>query len=221
MVLTLTVWAQVRKQSPNLERWSTWSLWISCLWPGHYCPGLGDLVQIDLIFHTGNKTDSNITTVTAEPAAWSVSTDKVKLVEAAEMNEGGASHTLFLIVLQTLATKNKNSKKATTVDRPAPYQHENRGVVRRAVGAETAEPPGATPCYQGWYVEGAGDQARLCQLIGMGFGRCSRSQQEISSFISALFKKQSFRNQSCSGCKKCIGETEGRLKAFPRDAARV
>ena len=66
-----------------------------------------------LIFHTGTKTDGNITTVTAEPAAWSVSTDKVKLVEAAEMNEGGANHTLFLIVLQTLATKNKNSKKAT------------------------------------------------------------------------------------------------------------
>ena len=112
--MVLTVWAQVRKQIPNLERRSTWSWWISCLWPGHCCPGLGDLVQIDLIFHTGNKTDSNITTVTAEPAAWSVSTDKVKLVEAAEMNEGGASHTQFLIVLQTLATKNKISKKATT-----------------------------------------------------------------------------------------------------------
>merc|ERR1712106_697403 len=62
-----------------------------------------------LISNTETNTDSITTTVTAELAAWSVSTDKVKLVEVAEMTEGGASHPLFLIVLQTLATKNKNS----------------------------------------------------------------------------------------------------------------
>jgi len=62
-----------------------------------------------LISNTETITDSNTTTITAELAAWSVSTDKVKLVEIAEMTEGGASHPLFLIVLQTLATKNKNS----------------------------------------------------------------------------------------------------------------
>ena len=58
-----------------------------------------------MIFHTGINTDSNITTVTADPE---------KLVEAAEMTEGGASHPQFLIVMQTLAIKNKNSKKATS-----------------------------------------------------------------------------------------------------------
>jgi len=35
--------------------------------------------------------------------------DKVKLVEVAEMTEGGSSHPLFLSILQTLATKNKNN----------------------------------------------------------------------------------------------------------------
>merc|ERR1711892_662955 len=58
-----------------------------------------------LISNTETNTDSITTTVTAELAAWSVSTDKVKLVEVAEMTEGGASHPLFLIVLQTLAIK--------------------------------------------------------------------------------------------------------------------
>jgi len=62
-----------------------------------------------LVSNTENSTDVVTTTTTAELAAWSVSTDKVKLVEVAEMTEGGASHPLFLIVLQTLATKNKNS----------------------------------------------------------------------------------------------------------------
>ena len=62
-----------------------------------------------LVYNTENSTDMVTTTTTAELAAWSVSTDKVKLMEVAEMTEGGASHPLFLIVLQTLATKNKNS----------------------------------------------------------------------------------------------------------------
>ena len=61
-----------------------------------------------LVYNTENSTDMVTTTTTAELAAWSVSTDKVKLMEVAEMTEGGASHPLFLIVLQTLATKNKN-----------------------------------------------------------------------------------------------------------------
>jgi len=62
-----------------------------------------------LVSNTENSSDMVTTTTTAELAAWSVSTDKVKLMEVAEMTEGGASHPLFLIVLQTLATKNKNS----------------------------------------------------------------------------------------------------------------
>jgi len=62
-----------------------------------------------LVSNTENSSDVVTTTTTAELAAWSVSTDKVKLIEVAEMTEGGASHPLFLIVLQTLATKNKNS----------------------------------------------------------------------------------------------------------------
>lgn len=62
-----------------------------------------------LVSNTETSTDIVTTTTTAELAAWSVSTEKVKLIEVAEMTEGGASHPLFLIVLQTLATKNKNS----------------------------------------------------------------------------------------------------------------
>lgn len=53
--------------------------------------------------------NSDITTTTAELSAWAVNTDKVKLVDFAEMTEGGASHPLFLTVLQVLSTKNKDS----------------------------------------------------------------------------------------------------------------
>ena len=62
-----------------------------------------------LVSNIDNTTDSNTTSTTAEMAAWSVSTDKVKLVEIAEMTEGGASHPLFLTALQVLASKNKDS----------------------------------------------------------------------------------------------------------------
>jgi len=62
-----------------------------------------------MVSNTENNTDTNSTSITAELAAWSINTDKVKLVEVAEMTEGGASHPLFLIVLQTLATKDKDA----------------------------------------------------------------------------------------------------------------
>jgi len=62
-----------------------------------------------MVSNTENNSDTNTVSITAELAAWSVNTDKVKLIEVAEMTEGGASHPLFLIVLQTLATKNKES----------------------------------------------------------------------------------------------------------------
>merc|ERR1711874_779882 len=79
-----------------------------------YCSDLVTAVQVKeslarLVSNTETSSDTNTTTITAELAAWAVNTDKVKLVEVAEMAEGGASHPLFLIVLQTLATKNKNS----------------------------------------------------------------------------------------------------------------
>jgi len=62
-----------------------------------------------MVSNTENNSDTNSTSITAELAAWSINTDKVKLVEVAEMTEGGASHPLFLIVLQTLATKDKDA----------------------------------------------------------------------------------------------------------------
>jgi len=65
-----------------------------------------------LVYNIEGNTDSNTVTNTAELAAWSVSTDKVKLIEVAEMTEGGASHPLFLTVLQVLATKNKENTLA-------------------------------------------------------------------------------------------------------------
>lgn len=79
-----------------------------------YCSDLVTAVQVKeslarLVSNTETSSDTNTTTITAELAAWAVNTDKVKLVEVAEMAEGGASHPLFLIVLQTLATKSKNS----------------------------------------------------------------------------------------------------------------
>jgi len=61
-----------------------------------------------LVSNIESNTDSSTLTTTAELAAWSVSTDKVKMMEVAEMTEGGASHPLFLTVLQVLSTKNKD-----------------------------------------------------------------------------------------------------------------
>jgi len=65
-----------------------------------------------MVSNIESNTDSNTLTTTAELAAWSSSTDKVKLMEVAEMTEGGASHPLFLTVLQVLATKNKEKTLA-------------------------------------------------------------------------------------------------------------
>jgi len=62
-----------------------------------------------MVSNIENNSDSSNSNATAELAAWSVSSDKVKLVEVAEMTEGGSSHPLFLSILQTLATKNKNN----------------------------------------------------------------------------------------------------------------
>ena len=38
----------------------------------------------------------------SELAAWCLTSDKIKLTDLAEMTEGGASHPLFLTVLQVL-----------------------------------------------------------------------------------------------------------------------
>jgi len=65
-----------------------------------------------MVTNLDNTTDSATTTTVAELAAWSVSTDKVKMAEVAEMTEGGASHPLFLAVLQVLALKDKDSTLA-------------------------------------------------------------------------------------------------------------
>merc|ERR1719483_1315922 len=45
--------------------------------------------------------------ITSELAAWSVSTEKVKLAEVAEMTDGGATHPLFFSTLQVLAVKDE------------------------------------------------------------------------------------------------------------------
>jgi len=45
--------------------------------------------------------------------SWALLTDKVKMVEVAEMTEGGASHPLFFTILQQMAAKNKAFTQAS------------------------------------------------------------------------------------------------------------
>ena len=52
-----------------------------------------------------DRLDEALTLPTADLAAWSIASDKLKVAEVAEMTEGGATHPLFLAVLQALATK--------------------------------------------------------------------------------------------------------------------
>jgi len=56
-----------------------------------------------------DRVEEATTAVTAELAAWSLATDKLKLAEVAEMTEGGATHPLFLTILQVLATKDSDT----------------------------------------------------------------------------------------------------------------
>jgi translation initiation factor 4G len=56
-----------------------------------------------------DRMEESSTSETAELAAWTVATDKLKLAEVAEMTEGGSSHPLFLSILQSLATKDEAS----------------------------------------------------------------------------------------------------------------
>lgn len=59
-----------------------------------------------------DKLEETSTLTTAELAAWTVDTDKLKLAEVADMTEGGASHPIFLSVLQVLASKDEASTLA-------------------------------------------------------------------------------------------------------------
>lgn len=54
-----------------------------------------------------DRIEESSTQPIAELAAWTVATDKLKLSEVAEMTEGGASHPLFLSILQVLASKDE------------------------------------------------------------------------------------------------------------------
>merc|ERR1712212_1447656 len=56
-----------------------------------------------------DRMEDSSTLTTAELAAWTVATEKLKLAEVAEMTEGGSTHPLFLAVLQALAAKDKSS----------------------------------------------------------------------------------------------------------------
>lgn len=56
-----------------------------------------------------DRVEEATTAATAELAAWSLATDKLKLAEVAEMTEGGATHPLFLTILQVLATKDSDT----------------------------------------------------------------------------------------------------------------
>merc|ERR1712241_1001236 len=56
-----------------------------------------------------DRMEESSTLPTAELAAWTVATEKVKLAEVAEMTEGGSTHPLFLSILQALAAKDKSS----------------------------------------------------------------------------------------------------------------
>jgi len=68
---------------------------------------LARLISSPVVSNSGDQEAT--TSTTAELAAWSVNTDKVKLAEVAEMTEGGATHPLFLTVLQVLAGKDETS----------------------------------------------------------------------------------------------------------------
>jgi translation initiation factor 4G len=54
-----------------------------------------------------DRMDEANTLPTAELAAWTVDTAKLELAELAEMTEGGATHPLFLAVLQALTVKDE------------------------------------------------------------------------------------------------------------------
>lgn len=56
-----------------------------------------------------DRQEEATTLTTAELAAWTVASDKLKLGEVAEMTEGGATHPLFLCVLQALAVKDESA----------------------------------------------------------------------------------------------------------------
>jgi translation initiation factor 4G len=56
-----------------------------------------------------DRMEDSSTLPTAELAAWTVASEKLKLAEVAEMTEGGSTHPLFLAVLQALAAKDKSS----------------------------------------------------------------------------------------------------------------
>ena len=56
-----------------------------------------------------DRQEESTTLTTAELAAWTVASDKLKLGEVAEMTEGGATHPLFLCVLQALAVKDESA----------------------------------------------------------------------------------------------------------------
>jgi len=60
-----------------------------------------------------DRMEESSTQPTAELAAWTVGSEKLKLSEVAEMTEGGSTHPLFLFVLQFLASKDES----TTLER--------------------------------------------------------------------------------------------------------
>jgi translation initiation factor 4G len=64
----------------------------------------------------GSTGDQDHANTIAELAAWALQTEKVKLVEVAEMTEGGSSHPLFLSILQVLAAKDEAATLAKFKD---------------------------------------------------------------------------------------------------------
>merc|ERR1711953_1032984 len=60
---------------------------------------------VKLVSNIDSSSDNN--TTVAEVSAWAVLTDKLKLNEMAEITEGGSSHPLFFVVLQTMAGRDR------------------------------------------------------------------------------------------------------------------
>merc|ERR1719277_1268902 len=62
---------------------------------------------VKIVSTMDSNSDTASQTTMAEMSSWAVLTDKLRLTDVAEITEGGASHPLFLTVLQVMSVKDK------------------------------------------------------------------------------------------------------------------
>jgi len=71
---------------------------------------------VKIVSTMDSNSDTASQTTMAEMSAWAVLTGKLKLIEVAEITEGGASHPLFFSVLQVMASMDKAATLASIKD---------------------------------------------------------------------------------------------------------